>query len=46
MYTDVDRPSGFQVFEAPRFPENWHMNVARESALSTDRLNPPGTHFC
>jgi hypothetical protein len=40
MYRDVDRPSGFHVFEASRFPENWHMKVARLSALTTDRLNP------
>jgi len=40
MYRDVDRPSGFQGFKAPTFPENWHMKVAGLSALTTDRLNP------
>ena len=36
--------------EAPRFQDNRHMKMVRLSALSTDRLYPPGnitgTHFC
>jgi hypothetical protein len=46
----LDRPSGFQDVEAPRFHDNQHMNVVRLSALRTGRLYPagkiPGIHFC
>jgi hypothetical protein len=34
------RPWGFQEVEAPRFLDNWHMKVARLSALCTGRLYP------
>jgi hypothetical protein len=48
--TDLDRPSGFQKVEAPRFQDNRHKKVARLSALRTGHLYPPGnipgTHFC
>ena len=41
------RPLGFQEIEAPRFPDNRHINVVR---LSASRLYAPGnipdTHFC
>ena len=37
--TSLDRPSGFQEVEAPRFQDNRHMKVIR-SALSTGRLYP------
>jgi hypothetical protein len=40
LYIGLDRPLGFQEFEAPRFPDNRHMNVVRLSALCTDRLYP------
>jgi len=30
--TDLDRPWGFQEFEAPRFQDNRHMKVVRLSA--------------
>ena len=36
----MDRPRGFQVFEAPRFQDNQHMKVVRLSALRTGRLYP------
>jgi len=36
-YTGLDRPWGFQEFEAPRFRDNRHMKVVR-SALRTGRL--------
>ena len=46
---DLERPWGFQEFEAPRFQDNRHMKVVRLSALRTGRLyapgNIPGTHF-
>ena len=38
--TGLDRPWGFQEFEALRFQDSRHMKVARLSALRT------GTHFC
>ena len=38
--TALDRPSGFQVIEALRFQDNWHMKVVRLSALRTGRLYP------
>ena len=44
------RPRGFQDFEALRLRDSRHMNRVKLSALSTDRLYPPGnipgTHFC
>jgi hypothetical protein len=44
--TGLDRPLGFQEFEAHRFIDK----VVRLSALRTGRFNPPGkisgTHFC
>jgi hypothetical protein len=52
---DLDRPRGFQEFEAPRFQDSRHMKVVMLSALRTGRLGsppppPPGnilsTHFC
>ena len=46
----LDRPRGFQEFEAPRFQDNRRMKVVRLSTLRTGRLYPPGnipgTHFC
>ena len=48
--TGLDRPSGFQEVEAPRFHDNRHMKVVSLSALRTGRLYPPGdipgTHLC
>jgi hypothetical protein len=48
--TGLDRPSGFQKVEAPRFLYNRHMKVIRLSGLRTGRLylpgNIPGPHFC
>ena len=48
--TGLERPWGFQEVEAPGFQDNWHMKVARLSALHTGCLYPPGnipgTHFC
>jgi len=41
-YTGMDRSLGHQDVEAPRFEDNWHMNVVTLSALRTGRLNPPG----
>ena len=38
--TGLDRPWGFQEFEAPRFQDNRHMKVVRLSALRTGRLYP------
>ena len=38
--TGLDRPWGFQEFEAPRFQYNRHMNVVTLSALRTGRLYP------
>jgi len=38
--TGLDRPWGFQEFEAPRFWDNGHMKVVRLSALRTGRLYP------
>jgi hypothetical protein len=38
--TDLDRPWGFQKFEAPRFQDNRHMKEVRLSALRPGRLNP------
>ena len=36
--TGLDKPSGFQEVEAPRFQDNRHMKVVRLSALRTGRL--------
>jgi hypothetical protein len=36
--TGLDRPWGFQQFQAPRFQDNQHMKVVRLSALRTGRL--------
>jgi hypothetical protein len=36
--TGLDKPWGFQEFEAPRFQDNRHMNVLRLSALRSSRL--------
>jgi hypothetical protein len=48
--TCLDRPSGVQEAEAPRFQDNRHVMVVRLSALRTGRFYPPGnipgTHFC
>jgi hypothetical protein len=38
--TGLDRPRGFQQFQAPRFQDNRHMNVVRLSAVRTGRLYP------
>ena len=38
--TSLDRPGGFQEFEAPRFQDNRHMKVIRLSALRTGRFYP------
>jgi hypothetical protein len=38
----LDRPRGFQEFEAPRFEDSLHMKVVRLSALRTGCLYPPG----
>jgi len=38
--TGLDRPWGFQQFEAPRFQDIRHRKVVRLSALRTDRLYP------
>jgi hypothetical protein len=38
LITGLDRPLGFQEFEAPRFLDNRHMKVVRLSALRTGRL--------
>ena len=40
-YTGLDRPSGYQEDENPRFQDNRHMMVVRMSALHTGRLYPP-----
>jgi len=47
----LDRPWGFQEFEASKFQDIWHVKVVRLSALRTARLYPPqgsipGTRFC
>jgi hypothetical protein len=36
----MDRPRGFQEFEAPRFQDNRHMKMLRLSTLYTGRLYP------
>jgi hypothetical protein len=33
-------PEGSRNVEVPRFQDNWHMKVARLSAVSTGRLYP------
>ena len=38
----MDRPSGFQEDEAPRFQDNRHMKVVSLSAQRTGRRYPPG----
>jgi hypothetical protein len=40
--TGLDRPTGFQEVEAPRFLDSRHMKVVRLSALRTGRVYPPG----
>jgi len=40
LITHVDRITGFQVAETPRFHDNRHMEVVRLSALRTGRLYP------
>ena len=48
--TGLDRPSGFQEVEAPRFQDIRHVMMLRFSALRTGSLYTPGnihgTHFC
>jgi len=44
--TGLDRPRGFQEFEAPIFQYNRHMKVIRLSALRTDSLYLPGNNLC
>jgi hypothetical protein len=48
--TGLDRPTGFQEVEAPRFLDNRRLKVVRLSVLRTGRVYPPGnipgTHFC
>jgi hypothetical protein len=43
-------PKGCRRLRLPGFSDNWHMKVARLSALCTSCLYPPGkkpgTHFC
>jgi hypothetical protein len=47
--TGLDRPTGFQEVEAPRFLDSRHLKVVRLSAVRTGRVYPPGnipgTHF-
>jgi len=38
--TGLNRPRGFQEFEAPRFQDNRHIKVVKLSALLTGRLYP------
>jgi hypothetical protein len=42
-------PKGCKRLRVPQFLDNWHMKVARLSALLTGCLHPPadipGTHF-
>jgi hypothetical protein len=38
--TGLDRPTGFQEVEAPRFLDNRHLKVVRLSALLTGRVYP------
>jgi hypothetical protein len=40
--TDLDRPTGFQEVEPPRFEDSRHMKVANLSALFTGHLSTPG----
>jgi len=42
LYWTIAGWSGFQVVEAPRFPDIWHMRVVWLSALCTFCLNPLG----
>jgi len=50
LYWPIADQRGFQVVEAPRFPDIWHMKLVRVSALCTLRVYPPGnipgTRFC
>jgi hypothetical protein len=39
--TGLDRPTGFQEAEVPRFHDKQHMKVERLSALSTGHLHTP-----
>jgi hypothetical protein len=39
IYTGLDRPTGFQEVEAPRFPDKRHMKVVSLSALRTGRVH-------
>jgi hypothetical protein len=43
--TGLDRPTGYQEVEAPRFEDNRHMKVAGLSALRTGRFYPPGKNL-
>jgi len=38
--TGLDRPRGFEKFEAPRFHDSRHMEVVMLSAVRTGRLYP------
>jgi hypothetical protein len=38
--TGLDRPIGFQEFEAPGFQDNRHMKVVRLSVIRTGHLYP------
>jgi hypothetical protein len=42
LYWTIAGWSGFQEFEAPKFPDIWHVRVVRLSALCTLHLYPPG----
>jgi hypothetical protein len=41
-YRPLDRPIGFQEFQAPKFQDNRRMKVVRLSALRTGRLSVIG----
>jgi hypothetical protein len=50
-FTGLERPWGFQEFEAPKFQDNRrHMKVVSLLAIRTGRFYYPrniaGTHFC
>jgi hypothetical protein len=47
--TGLERPWGFQEFEAPKFRDSRHVKVVRLSALRRPHLPPrnvPGINFC